>query len=94
MTKKLLLQDNMYFRQRLNSLEIKINSKMTKNPLNSYPLLQPGFPQSAFIYFPTNTSIQCYVIAMKFNNSDHQKKATNNQDNLNLKYRKNYYFPS
>lgn len=31
---------------------------------------------------------------MKFNNSDHQKKATNNQDDLYLKYRKNYYFLS
>lgn len=30
MTKKILLQDNMHFRQRINSLEIKVNSKMTK----------------------------------------------------------------
>lgn len=30
MTKKILLQDNMHFRQRINLLEIKVNSKMTK----------------------------------------------------------------
>lgn len=30
---------------------------------------------------------------MEFDNSDHQKKANNNQDNLNLKYNKNYYSP-
>lgn len=30
MTKKVVLQDNIHFRQRLNLLEIKINSKITK----------------------------------------------------------------
>lgn len=60
---------------------------MTKNPTKFISFI------TTFIYFPTNTNTQSYVTAMKFNNSDHQKKATNNQDNLNLKYLKNYYFP-